>query len=127
MIRFESGQIGPSLASRQGFNISSTSAPDSVIRGEQNGTGNDWSGQDLSQEAEHVCLRRYPPAPNGTVIAPNWGKVQISTFTYGQGLGHHWPRVKLLRRGFLMVPDVVRLQVCEQLGRHITTRSMCRH
>jgi hypothetical protein len=69
MIRFESGQIGPSLASRQGFNISSTSAPDSVIRGEQNGTGNDWSGQDLSQEAEHVCLRRYPPAPNGTVIA----------------------------------------------------------
>ncbi len=58
---------------------------------EQNGKGNDWSGQDLSQEAEYVCLRRYPPAPNGTEIAPNWGKVQISTSTYGHGLGHPWP------------------------------------
>ncbi len=26
--------------------------------------GKDWSGQDLSQEAEYVCLRRYPPAPS---------------------------------------------------------------
>jgi hypothetical protein len=28
------------------------------------GKGKDWSGRDLSPEAEYVCLRRYPPAPN---------------------------------------------------------------
>jgi len=42
-------QIGPSLADRQSFNISSTSAPDgvhhSVILGEYNGKGKDWSGR----------------------------------------------------------------------------------
>ena len=61
--------------------------------GEQNGKGNDWSGQDLSQEVENVCLRRYPPAPNGTEIGPKRGKVQISTFTYGAGLGRPWPSI----------------------------------
>ena len=35
--------------------------------------GKDWSGQDLSQEAEYVCLRRYPPAPNCIVIVSQPG------------------------------------------------------
>ncbi len=33
----------------------------------------DWSGQDLSQEAEYVCLHRYPPAPNCIVIVSQPG------------------------------------------------------
>ena len=49
------------------FLLSVGFAPDSVIPGEQNGKGKDWSGQDLSQEAEYVCLRRYPTAPNRTM------------------------------------------------------------
>ncbi len=35
--------------------------------GEQNGKGKGWSGQDLAMEAEYVCLRRCPPAPNRAV------------------------------------------------------------
>jgi len=37
------------------------------------GREKDWSGQDLSQEAEYVCLRRYPPAPNCIVIVSQPG------------------------------------------------------
>ncbi len=58
----------PSLADRQSFNISSTSAPDGVhhrvILGEHNGKGKDWSGRTDSYAEPHVDLRRYPPTPN---------------------------------------------------------------
>ncbi len=57
----------PSLADRQNFNISSTSAPDGVhhrvILGEHNGKGKDWSGRTDSYAEPHVDLRRYPPTP----------------------------------------------------------------
>ena len=39
-----------------------------VIPGEPNEKGKDWSGQALSQGAEYVCMRRYPPAPNRAVM-----------------------------------------------------------
>jgi len=36
--------------------------------GHEYAVGENWSGQALSQEAEYVCLRRYPPAPSGEVM-----------------------------------------------------------
>ncbi len=58
----------PLNATKSGKRRDESREMNALAHGHEYAMGENWSGQALSQEAEYVCLRRYPPAPSGEVM-----------------------------------------------------------